>query len=153
MVRTRPSPAWVSNVCAKQISLHCLFEGFAQKSWMLCADTTKLLLSVHWAKFQGTPLRNALQLRSWGSDAEVSATATLLQTTIVIYTTCTETIRRWLSYQPLFPVAATTKERERSAGENFVSTFFERLIRVLWLSHWSLFHVTKTAANINCQVT
>ena len=45
-------------------------------------------------------LENTLQLRSWGSDVEVSAAATLLHTTVVIYTACTETIRRWLSYKP-----------------------------------------------------
>ena len=70
---------------------------------------------------------NTLQLRSWGSDVKVSAAATLLQTTIVIYTACTE---RWLSYKPRIPVPGANLSEEKIYLRNLCQ-HFERLIRVI----------------------
>ena len=82
---------------------------------------------------------------------KVSAAPTLLQTTIVIYTACTETIRRWLSYKLMFPVAGTHFSEEKIYLRNLFQ-HFERLICVLWLPHWSLFQGARTAASINCRI-
>ena len=85
---------------------------------------------------------NTLQLRSWGSDVEVTAAATLLQTTIVIYTSCIETtggrVLKKLNWGKMYL--------------RNICQHFQRLIPVLWLPHGSLFQVARTAASINCQV-
>ena len=144
MKRTVPSPARASNVCfnsrwtiflSPSRSLHCLFEEFAQKSWILCVDAT-IFLSFFFFFFPyiqrnlGEYLwENTLQIRSWGSDVKVSAAATILQTTIVIHAACTE---RWLSYNPRIPVAATNLSEQKIYFRN-LRWHFERLIRALWI--------------------
>ena len=56
---------------------------------------------------------NTLQPRSWRSDVEVIAAATLLQTTVVVYTACTQTSRAWLPYQPLFQLPGASMCQEK----------------------------------------
>ena len=79
---------------------------------------------------------NTLQLRSWGSAVEVSAAATLLQTTIVICTACTETIRRWLYYKPLFPVTGknnnNNKQQQQQQNLNWGKDLLEKSLSALW---------------------
>ncbi|KAK7502982.1 hypothetical protein BaRGS_00005608 [Batillaria attramentaria] len=47
---------------------------------------------------------NTLRPRSWGTDVEIFAAATLLQTTIVVYTATATCSPRWLPHPPLFPI-------------------------------------------------
>ena len=128
MERTLPSPAWASNVYfnshwTNSLSLSSLFvRRFCTKIMDFMCQHHEPFSRYIGRNFGKYLWENTLQLRSWGSDVEVSAAATLLQTTIVIYTALTETIRRWLSYKPLFPVAGTTKARKRFTWEIFVST-------------------------------
>ena len=104
-----PAEQFFSSLCLPNtLSLSSLFV------WKICTKIVDFMCRYHkpFSRYIGRNLgeylwENTLQLRSWGSDVEVSAAATLLQTTIVIYTTCTETIRRWLSYKLLFPMAGT----------------------------------------------
>ena len=98
------------SICAEQIPL----SRSPLIIWRFCTKLMDFICRHHqpFSRYIRLNLReylweNTLQLRSWGSDVEVSAAATLLQTTVVIYTTCTETIRRWLSYKLPFPVAGT----------------------------------------------
>ena len=124
MERIVLSPAWANNVyfnsCWTNLSLSLspfslspLFEEFAQKSWIFFANPTGLSLST-WGKISGYTFEKImLQPRSLGSHMKVSAAAALLQKTIVIYTACTKTIRRWLSYKLLFPVAGTSLREEK----------------------------------------
>ena len=68
MERTLPFPAWASSVYSNSrwtnlspflsLSLFIvLFESFAQNSWILSADTTKLFSRYKRAKSRGIPLR------------------------------------------------------------------------------------------------
>ena len=61
------------------------------------------------SKYVGGDLGNylsqhTLRPRSWGSDVEIFAAATLLQTTIVVFTPTSPDCRRWLSHPPLFSI-------------------------------------------------
>ena len=75
------------------LSLHCLLEGFAQKSWILCANIMSLSLGTL-GEILGNTFKKTCFSSGQGSDVEVMAAATVLQTAIVIYTACTETVRR-----------------------------------------------------------
>ena len=66
--------------------------------------------------------------RSWGSDAEIFAAATLLQTTIV-FTPTSPDCRKWLSHPPLFSITGVLPSDERIYLSNLCS-HFERVIRV-----------------------
>ena len=127
MEKTIPSRAWASNVCFNSrwtnlfvsLSLSLLFI------WRIRTKIVDFMCRHHYPFFQCTEgslgellWGNTLQLRSWGSGVKVSAAATLLQTTIVIYTACTE---RWLSYMPRIPVPGTNLSEKRSTWEIFVS--------------------------------
>ena len=57
-------------------------------------------------------IHNTAQLMTWGSDVEVLATATLLQTTLVVYSVINQTARKWLPYKPLFMVFGTPPSKE-----------------------------------------
>ena len=61
------------------------------------------------SKYVGGDLGNylsqhTLRPRSWGSDVEIFAPATLLQTTIVVFTPTSPDCRKWLSHLPLFSI-------------------------------------------------
>ena len=61
------------------------------------------------SKYVGGDLGNylsqhTLRPRSWGSDIEIFAAATLLPTTIVVFTPTSPDCRKWLSHPPLFSI-------------------------------------------------
>ena len=70
---------------------------------------------------------NTLRSRSWGSDVEIFAAATLLQTTIVVYTATSECSRRWLPHPPLFPINGVDRSEENIYLRN-VCGHFERVV-------------------------
>ena len=70
---------------------------------------------------------NTLRPRSWGSDVEIFAAATLLQTTIVVYTATSECSRRWLPHPPLFPINGVDRSEENIYLRN-VCGHFERVV-------------------------
>ena len=138
MGRTVQSTAWASNVCFNWRWTK-LFVSLSLYSLFLWRIRTQKIVDFtcrhHDPFFQyiernlGECLwENTLQLRSWGSDVKVSTAETLLQTTIVIYTACTE---RWLSYKPLILVAGTNFSEEKIYLRNLCQ-HFERLIRLIW---------------------
>ena len=88
------------------------------------------------SKYVGGDLGNylsqhTLRLRSWGSDVEIFAAATLLQTTIVVFTPTSPDCRKWLSHPPLFSIPGVLPSDER-IYLNYLSSHFKRVIRV-WI--------------------
>ena len=86
------------------------------------------------SKYVGGDLGNylsqhTLRPRSWGSDVEIFAAATLLQTTIVVFTPTSPDCRKWLSHPPLFSIPGVLPSDERIYLSNLCS-HFERVIRV-----------------------
>ena len=86
------------------------------------------------SKYVGGDLGNylsqhTLRPRSWGSDAEIFAAATLLQTTIVVFTPTSPDCRKWLSHPLLFSIPGDLPSDERIYLSNLCS-HFERVIRV-----------------------
>ena len=72
---------------------------------------------------------NTLRPHSWGSDVEIFAAATLLQTTIMVYTVISETSRKWLPHKPLYSMPGV----ERSVQNIYLSNLcghFERVVKV-----------------------
>eukprot|EP00745_Piridium_sociabile_P024945 TRINITY_DN39506_c0_g2_i1.p2 TRINITY_DN39506_c0_g2~~TRINITY_DN39506_c0_g2_i1.p2 ORF type:complete len:156 (-),score=19.50 TRINITY_DN39506_c0_g2_i1:511-978(-) len=73
-----------------------------------------------------------LQPKTWGTDVEVLAAATLLQTPVVVYSAC----RRWLTYKPLFALNDSRLESLSQSARNEkvylrnICAHFERVIRV-----------------------
>ncbi|KAL8616800.1 hypothetical protein ACOMHN_017837 [Nucella lapillus] len=73
-----------------------------------------------------------LQPKTWGTDVEVLAAATLLQTHVVVYSAC----RRWLTYKPLFALNDSRLESLSQSVRNEkvylrnICAHFERVIRV-----------------------
>ena len=57
--------------------------------------------------------RNNLELNTWGSDAEIYAAATLLQTTIVVNTAVSATTRQWIPHMPLFSIPGVAISQDR----------------------------------------
>ena len=51
-----------------------------------------------------------LQPKTWGTDVEILAAATLLQTPVVVYSA----YRRWLTYKPLFALNDNRLESHRA---------------------------------------
>jgi hypothetical protein len=72
--------------------------------------------------------RNNLALNTWGSDAEIYAAATLLQTPVV-YTAVSETTRQWLTHMPLFSITGVEVAQERVYLRNLCG-HFERVVSV-----------------------
>ncbi|KAL8578398.1 hypothetical protein ACOMHN_014897 [Nucella lapillus] len=70
---------------------------------------------------------NTIRPRSWGSDAEIFAAATLLQTTIVVYTATSKYSRTWLPHPPLFPINGVDRSEENIYLRN-VCGHFERVV-------------------------
>ena len=88
------------------------------------------------SKYVGGDLGNYLsqhthRLRSWGSDVEIFAAATLLQTTIVVFTPTSPDCRKWLSHPPLFSIPGVLPSNER-IYLSYLCSHFERVIRV-WI--------------------
>ena len=86
------------------------------------------------SKYVGGDLGNylsqhTLRPRSWGSDAEIFAAATLLQTTIVVFTPTSPDCRKWLSHPPLFSIPGVLPSDECIYLSNLCS-HFELVIRV-----------------------
>ena len=86
------------------------------------------------SKYVGGDLGNylsqhTLRPRSWGSDVEIFAAATLLQTTVVVFTPTSPDCRKWLSHPPLFSIPGVLPSDERIYLSNLCS-HFERVIRV-----------------------
>ena len=86
------------------------------------------------SKYVGGDLGNylsqhTLRPRSWGSDVEIFAAATLLQTTIVVFTQISPDCRKWLSHPPLFSIPGVLPSDERIYLSNLCS-HFERVITV-----------------------
>ena len=73
--------------------------------------------------------RNNLQLNTWGSDAEIYAAATLLQTTIVVYTAVSATTRQWIPRMPLFSIPGVEISQDRVYLRNLCG-HFERVVCV-----------------------
>ena len=65
---------------------------------------------------------------SWGSDFEIFAAATLLQT-IVVFTPTSPDCRKWLSHPPLFSIPGVLPS---NIYLNYLCSHFERVIRV-WI--------------------
>ena len=66
--------------------------------------------------------RNSLELNTWGSDAEIHAAATLLQTTIVVYTAVSAT-RLWILNIPLFSIPGVEIIQDRVYLQNLCCHF------------------------------
>ncbi|XP_076450165.1 uncharacterized protein LOC143286474 isoform X3 [Babylonia areolata] len=73
--------------------------------------------------------RNNLELNTWGSDAEIYAAATLLQTPVV-YTAVGETTRQWIPHMPLFSIPGVEISQERVYLRNLCG-HFERVVTVV----------------------
>ena len=73
-----------------------------------------------------------LQPKTWGTDVEILAAATLLQTPVVVYSA----YRRWLAYKPLFAQNDSRLESLSQSARNEkvylrnLCAHFERVIRV-----------------------
>ncbi|KAL8615618.1 hypothetical protein ACOMHN_026608 [Nucella lapillus] len=72
---------------------------------------------------------HALPAHSWGSDVEIFAAATLLQTTVVVYTAISPTSRKWLSHPPLFPLPGIEVSKHKIYLRNLCQ-HFERVVSV-----------------------
>ena len=70
--------------------------------------------------------RNNLELNTWGSDAEIYAAATLLQTTTVVCTAVSATTRQWIPHMPLYSIPAVEISRDRVYLRNLCG-YFERV--------------------------
>ena len=86
------------------------------------------------SKYVGGDLGNylsqhTLRPRPWGSDVEIFAAATLLQTTIDVFTPTSPDCRKWLSHPPLFSIPGVLPSDERIYLSNLCSRF-DRVIRV-----------------------
>ena len=166
MERILTSPIWTSNVCFNScwtycfvcislnisvrlsLSLHCLLvclKKFAPKSGFYVL-TPWVIFLVYRAKSQEIPWRKHTSVQVIESDLKVSTAATLLQTTTIIFTACTETARRWIV---LWAAVSSGWKQEKIWRK--LCQHFQRVICVLWLPH-RLFKVARTAASINCLV-
>jgi hypothetical protein len=70
------------------------------------------------------------ELTSWACDVEMYAAATLLQTTLVVYTVVENTSRGWLPHHPLFPIFGSAPNKEKMYFTN-ICGHFERVIDVV----------------------
>ncbi|KAL8587726.1 hypothetical protein ACOMHN_020944 [Nucella lapillus] len=68
-------------------------------------------------------MENTLQTRAWGSDVEIFAAATLLQTTVVVYTAITPFSRKWLSHAPLCRIPDVPRFEENIYLRNLCGHF------------------------------
>ena len=68
-------------------------------------------------------LEHSLPLRTWGTDAEIYAAATLLQTSIVVYTSVNEARREWIQHPPLFSIPSIVFSQENIYLRNLCSHF------------------------------
>ena len=75
-------------------------------------------------------INKTTELTSWASDVEMYAAATLLQTTIVVYSVLGKTSRGWLPHHPLFPIFGSAPNKEKMYFTNLCS-HFERVIDVV----------------------
>ena len=74
-------------------------------------------------------LEHSLPLRTWGTDVEIYAAATLLQTCIVVYTSVNEARREWIQHLPLFPIPSIEFSQENIYFKNLCS-HFERVVSI-----------------------
>ena len=74
-------------------------------------------------------LEHSLPLRTWGTDAEIYAAATLLQTSIVVYTSVNEARREWIQHLPLFSIPSIVFSQENIYLRN-LRGHFERVVSV-----------------------
>ena len=74
-------------------------------------------------------LEHSLPLRTWGTDAEIYAAATLLQTSIVVYTSVNEARREWIQHPPLFSIPSIVFSQENIYLRNLCG-HFERVVSV-----------------------
>ena len=73
--------------------------------------------------------RNNPELTTWGSDVEIYAAATLLQTPIVVYTAVSKTTRQWIPHMPLFSIPGVEISQKRVYLRNLCG-HFERVVSV-----------------------
>jgi hypothetical protein len=66
---------------------------------------------------------NTLQPPKWGTDVEITAAATVLQTPVVVFTATTEHKRAWLEYKPLFRLSSSYKGTENLYLRNLCSHY------------------------------
>lgn len=74
--------------------------------------------------------QHTMQARAWGSDVEIFAAATLLQTTVVVYTAITPFSRKWLTHNPLFRIPHAPHFEEKIYLRNLCG-HFERVSSIL----------------------
>ncbi|KAK7092862.1 hypothetical protein V1264_008545 [Littorina saxatilis] len=74
-------------------------------------------------------VRNTLPLKSWGTDAEIFAAATLFQTTIVVFTAESSTSRDWIPHHPLFKIPGVEQSPQSMYFRNLCG-HYERVVRV-----------------------
>ena len=68
-------------------------------------------------------LQNTMRERSWGSDVEIFAAVTLLQTTVVVYRATTPSSRKWLPHRPLFWISNVPHFQEKIYLSNLCGHF------------------------------
>lgn len=66
---------------------------------------------------------HTMQARAWGSDVEIFAAATLLQTSVVVYTAIAPFSRKWLTHAPLFRIPDVPRFEEKIYLRNLCGHF------------------------------
>ena len=160
MERNLPSPAWASNVyfnsrwtnfsLSPSLSLHGLFEGCAQKSWALCADTTSLSLrtlgEISGNTFEKIRFSSGHGVQTWWSRQ--------LQPCCEQLSSLTQPTPRLseggFPASRCFQWLEQTKVRKRSTREIFVSTLNDWFLCSDFLTE--VCSRARTAGSINCRV-
>ena len=86
------------------------------------------------SNYNGSPIMTYLESNrmaddgTWATDVEILAMATLLQTTIFVYTQL-QNHKKWLPYQPLFHISSVQKLEGQSIYLSNLCAHFERIVR------------------------
>ena len=105
-----------------------LWESWSLTQWLEMRNLSRNTLGGDLGNYLS---QHTLRPRSWGSNVEIFAAATLLQTTIVVFTPTSPDCRKWLSHPPLFSITGVLPSAERIYLSNLCS-HFEHVIRV-WI--------------------